>query len=123
MVEGAGGEFQGVDGRGLGAGRLALLCEGAPPGRWDRDAAIASTAPLAGGLGDAERVGPTAGVPRAKPDLGRVEGTRLPSFQQLMLPVLRTLGGRYDEISVSALEDEVAKALRISAEERARRPG
>ena len=42
----------------------------------------------------------------------------VPSFQQLMLPALQTIGQRYDEISISGLEDEVGKALRISAEER-----
>jgi restriction system protein len=46
--------------------------------------------------------------------------TELPSFQQLMLPVLQLLGQRYDEISVGALEDELATTLRISCEERAR---
>src|SRR5580692_2895967 len=42
----------------------------------------------------------------------------VPSFQQLMLPALRTIGQRYDEISISGLEDEVSKALKISVEER-----
>jgi restriction system protein len=42
----------------------------------------------------------------------------VPSFQQLMLPALQTIGQRYDEISIAGLEDEVGKALRISAEER-----
>ncbi|HEY3622011.1 MAG TPA: winged helix-turn-helix domain-containing protein [Roseiarcus sp.] len=42
----------------------------------------------------------------------------VPSFQQLMLPALQTIGQRYDEISISGLEDEVSKALRISADER-----
>src|SRR6478736_1504035 len=42
----------------------------------------------------------------------------VPSFQQLMLPALQTIGQRYDEISISGLEDEVGKALRISPEER-----
>ena len=46
--------------------------------------------------------------------------TELPSFQQLMLPVLQLLGQRYDEISVGALEDELVTTLRISCEERAR---
>ena len=44
----------------------------------------------------------------------------LPSYQQLMLPALQTLGQRNDEISVAGLEDEVVKTLGISAEERAR---
>jgi restriction system protein len=35
-----------------------------------------------------------------------------------MLPALQTIGQRYDEISISGLEEEVGKALRISAEER-----
>jgi restriction system protein len=35
-----------------------------------------------------------------------------------MLPALQTIGQRYDEISIAGLEDEVGKALRISAEER-----
>src|SRR5579872_7383273 len=42
----------------------------------------------------------------------------VPSFQQLMLPALQTIGQRYDEISISGLEDEVSKALRISGEDR-----
>ncbi len=42
----------------------------------------------------------------------------VPSFQQLMLPALQTIGRRYDEISISGLEDEVSKALKISVEER-----
>lgn len=46
--------------------------------------------------------------------------TGLPSFQQLMLPVLHLLGARYEEISVGALEDELVRTLRISGEERAR---
>lgn len=46
--------------------------------------------------------------------------TELPSFQQLMLPVLQLLGQRYDEISVGALEDELARTLQLSCEERAR---
>jgi restriction system protein len=44
----------------------------------------------------------------------------LPSFQQLMLPALQTLGLRHEEISIAGLEDEVVKNLRISAAERAR---
>jgi restriction system protein len=35
-----------------------------------------------------------------------------------MLPALQTIGQRYDEISISGLEDEVSKALRISGEDR-----
>ena len=42
----------------------------------------------------------------------------VPSFQQLMLPTLQKIGQRYDEISISGLEDEVSKALKISVEER-----
>ena len=44
----------------------------------------------------------------------------LPTFHQLMLPVLILLGQRYDEISVGTLEDELVRTLRISGEERAR---
>src|SRR3974390_508565 len=44
----------------------------------------------------------------------------VPSFQQLMLPALQTLGQRYEEISVAGLEDEVSKALRLAPEERQR---
>jgi len=44
----------------------------------------------------------------------------LPSFQELMLPALQTLGRRHDEISVAGLEDEIVKSLDISPEERAR---
>ncbi|HEY1888274.1 MAG TPA: restriction endonuclease [Roseiarcus sp.] len=42
----------------------------------------------------------------------------VPSFQQLMLPTLQTVGRRYDEISISGLEDEVGKALKITPEDR-----
>src|SRR6202161_582046 len=42
----------------------------------------------------------------------------VPSFQQLMLPALQTIGQRYDEISISGLEDEVGRALKISPAER-----
>jgi len=35
-----------------------------------------------------------------------------------MLPALQTIGQRYDEISIAGLEEEVGKALRITAEER-----
>src|SRR5271169_1899221 len=42
----------------------------------------------------------------------------VPSFQQLMLPALQTIGGRYDEISISGLEDQVSKTLKLSTEER-----
>ena len=42
----------------------------------------------------------------------------VPSFQQLMLPTLQTIGRRYDEISISGLEDEVSKALKITPEDR-----
>ncbi len=42
----------------------------------------------------------------------------VPSFQQLMLPALQTIGQRHDEISISGLEDGVSKALKISVEER-----
>jgi restriction system protein len=44
----------------------------------------------------------------------------LPSFQQLMLPTLHVLAQRHDEISLSSLEEEIIKALRISEDERAR---
>ena len=37
-----------------------------------------------------------------------------------MLPVLRALGRTHQEMSVAAIEDEVAKALRISPDDRAR---
>ena len=42
----------------------------------------------------------------------------VPSFQQLMLPALQTIGQRHDEISISGLEDEVSKALKLSVDER-----
>src|SRR5271157_1959191 len=42
----------------------------------------------------------------------------LPSYQQLMLPALQTLGQRYEEISVAGLEDEIVKTLKISPEQR-----
>src|SRR5580698_5063839 len=49
---------------------------------------------------------------------GRKKRMGVPSFQQLMLPALQMIGQRYDEISISGLEDEVSKALKISVEER-----
>ncbi len=52
--------------------------------------------------------------PESRPKIG------LPSFPQLMLPVLQLLGHRFEEISVGALEDELVRTLRISSEERAR---
>src|ERR1700721_2054409 len=42
----------------------------------------------------------------------------VPSFQQLLFAALQTIGQRYDEISISGLEDEVSRALKISVEER-----
>jgi restriction system protein len=42
----------------------------------------------------------------------------VPSFQQLMLPALQTIGQRHDEISIAGLEEEVGKTLRISPEAR-----
>jgi restriction system protein len=54
-------------------------------------------------------------------ELERKEQMGLPSFQQLTLPALQTLGQRYDEISVAGLEDELVKTLRISSRERTRR--
>src|SRR5271166_3669302 len=42
----------------------------------------------------------------------------LPSYQQLMLPALQTLGQRYEEISVAGLEDEIVKTLKITLEQR-----
>ena len=55
-----------------------------------------------------------------KPDRDGTPGAGLPSFQELMLPILRTLGRRHEETSIAALEDEVFKSLRIPAGERAR---
>jgi restriction system protein len=42
----------------------------------------------------------------------------VPSFQQLMLPTLQTVGQRYDEISISGLEGAVGRALKITPEDR-----
>jgi restriction system protein len=42
----------------------------------------------------------------------------VPSFQQLMLPALQTIGQRYDEISIAGLEEEVGKTLKITPQER-----
>jgi restriction system protein len=44
----------------------------------------------------------------------------LPTFQQLMLPALQTLGQRREEISVEGLEEAIVKALRIAPEDRQR---
>jgi restriction system protein len=35
-----------------------------------------------------------------------------------LLPTLQTIGRRYDEISISGLEDEVSKAIKITVEDR-----
>ena len=53
-----------------------------------------------------------------EPESRQKEG--LPTFPQLMLPVLRLLGARYEEISVGALEEELVRTLRVSSEDRAR---
>ncbi len=44
----------------------------------------------------------------------------MPSFQQLMLPTLQVLSLRHEEIAIATLEDEVAKALRLSSEQLSR---
>ena len=44
----------------------------------------------------------------------------IPSFQQLMLPILQTLARRHEEIAIATLENEVFKALKLPAEERTR---
>ena len=44
----------------------------------------------------------------------------LPSFQQLMLPTLSVVCQRYEELHVSRIEEELAKALRVPAEELSR---
>jgi len=44
----------------------------------------------------------------------------LPSFQQLMLPTLQYVCQRFDDVHISKLEEEVAKALKLSGEELAR---
>src|SRR5271154_2575165 len=42
------------------------------------------------------------------------------SFQQLMLPTLALLCQRFDEVHVSRVEEELVKALKISADELSR---
>ncbi len=44
----------------------------------------------------------------------------MPSFQQLMLPTLQVLSRRHEEIAIATLEDEVAKALRLSSDQLSR---
>jgi restriction system protein len=44
----------------------------------------------------------------------------LPSFQQLMLPQLNYVCQRFDDIHISRIEEELAKALKLSAEDVAR---
>jgi restriction system protein len=51
-------------------------------------------------------------------DQGDQKPMSVPSFQQLMLPALQTIGRRCDEISIAGLEEEVGKVLKISSEER-----
>ena len=50
--------------------------------------------------------------------IGRANQRGNAKARQRLLPALQTIGQRYDEISISGLEDEVSKALRISVEER-----
>ncbi len=123
MVDGGRRSIQSADPGQIRDGGVALLCDGPPVGRWDRYAGGDAASPLAGFLLDAQRAA-AADPFRRLPDVSGERETRpktgLPSFQQLMLPVLHLLGQRYEEISVGALEDELVRTLRISGEERAR---
>ena len=49
---------------------------------------------------------PKQGALCASRALGHQKPMSVPSFQQLMLPALQTIGQRYDEISVAGLEAE-----------------
>src|ERR1700722_18756490 len=51
---------------------------------------------------------------------GRWAAMALPSFQQLMLPVLQCACQRLEEMAVGKLEDDVARLLNLSADELAR---
>ncbi len=44
----------------------------------------------------------------------------LPSFQQLMLPTLQYVCQRFDDVHISKVEEEIAKALKLSSEDLAR---
>ena len=44
----------------------------------------------------------------------------LPTFQQLMLPALAAAGQKYEEIAISRLEDELARTLKLTAEDLSR---
>ena len=44
----------------------------------------------------------------------------MPTFQQLMLPLLQALARRREEAGIATLEEEVGKALRLSSEQLAR---
>jgi restriction system protein len=44
----------------------------------------------------------------------------LPSFQQLMLPTLAVVSQKYEETPLTRIEEELAKSLNLSAEERER---
>ena len=50
--------------------------------------------------------------------ISRAIQSRTARALQRLLPALQTIGQRYDEISISGLEDEVSRALKISVEER-----
>jgi restriction system protein len=45
----------------------------------------------------------------------------LPSFQQLMLPTLAVVSQKHEETPLSRIEEELAKSLNLTAEERGRR--
>ena len=105
------------------AGGVALLRDGPAVGRRHRDASGDAAGSVAGVFGDAQRARSSRrGSASFACSLGwggeRKRQMGVPSFQQLMLPTLQTIGQRYDEISISGLEDEVSKALKISPEER-----
>ena len=44
----------------------------------------------------------------------------LPSFQQLMLPTLQYVCQRFDDVHISKVEEEIAKALKLTSEDLAR---
>ena len=123
MVEGRGGSVQGADSRQIRNRGVALLRDRQDVGRRHRHAAGDPASPIARIFIDAQRAGGTDAVrrlPYVGKELEQDGKMTLPSFQQLMLPALQTLGLRHEEISIAGLEDEVVKSLRISSEVRAR---
>jgi restriction system protein len=123
MVEAGGIGLQEAGPRKIQDGAISLLREGASLARRPHHAAADATRPRFGLAHDAEtarRGDAFRRPPHNDKDRARFVRTSLPSFQQLMLPTLEGLARRHEETSISGLEEEIVKTLRISSEDRAR---